>query len=601
MSYANAIRAGLAYVELYADDKRLKQGLAGVAKSLKSWSVGIAGIGAATAGMGLAVEGGLGMAVRSFVATGDELEKMSLRTGMSVEQLSLLSYAAGQSDASLQDVAVAARHMATFMLEANSGSAEATRILETLGMRFEDIRKIHPDVLFQKFGKAIADLPLNTMERNAAAVKVFGRGGLSLIPMLKELDSLLDEGQKLGLVVSAEDAHNAVELGDAWDRLVKTFKAGVFAIGASLGPDLKNALDITLGISTGVLKWVQENRELAKTIALIAGGLTAIGGLAVGLGVSIAVISAGISSGILPGIALAAAFWGAIAGSVYLIYRNSTQLQNLWSDLVSGFGPAWEGIIKAVKHGELQLAFDILMTQVQLTWVQKLGFLERRWARASATIANVWSDLTTSLRDAWDIVVFAMSNVFGGFMSYLGKEFMKLQAMVIGLLKLASLVGGEEFKKLAAAAEALAQTPEAAAAGTRAILEKAAAVDPALKKTIDERHAQADADKAAREKGVRGLTYDQMIREDKLQVQLGDLLERANALKPSERVKTAPGQEDFTDQSKLGALGTFSGTAAAGMFGGVTDQILNENQKQTSLLKDVVKAIEGRPVLTFGF
>ena len=52
--------------------------------------------------------------------------------------------------------------------------------------------------------------------------------------MLKKLDGLMAEGDRLRLGVSAEDAHNAVELGDAWDRIVKTFKAGVFAIGAAV-------------------------------------------------------------------------------------------------------------------------------------------------------------------------------------------------------------------------------------------------------------------------------------------------------------------------------------------------------------------------------
>ena len=244
----------------------MKSGLKAVTSSLKVVGQGRRRVGAATTAAGLAIEGGLGAAVHSFVETGDQLEKMSIRTGMSVEQLSLLSYAAGQSDASIEDVGTAAKHMAKFMLEANAGSKEATDALETLGLQFDDIRKLHPDELFARFGKAIADLPLNTMERNALALRIYGRDGLKLLPMLKELDSLLAEGTRMGMVVSAEDAHQAVELGDAWDRIVKTFKAGV-SRRRDAGAELRGALDAIRESPPARCDGVQQNRDLAKNVA----------------------------------------------------------------------------------------------------------------------------------------------------------------------------------------------------------------------------------------------------------------------------------------------------------------------------------------------
>ena len=87
MSVASAIRAGLAYVELFLDDKRLKTGLKATTDGLKTWARASRASVRPPPRPGLAIEGGLLLAVRTFIDTGDQLEKLSIRTGMSVEQL----------------------------------------------------------------------------------------------------------------------------------------------------------------------------------------------------------------------------------------------------------------------------------------------------------------------------------------------------------------------------------------------------------------------------------------------------------------------------------------------------------------------------------
>lgn len=556
---------------------------------LRSFSKTVAMIGAASAAAGAAIEAGLGAAVAHFVSAGDELEKMSIRTGMSVEQLSLLKYAAGQSDASLQDIAGAARHMAMFLREANNGAKEATDTLDTLGMTFDQLRSVHPDKLFEMFAAAIGKLPLNDIERNAIAVKIFGRNALSLIPMFKELGDLIGEGQRLGQMVTAKDAHNAVELGDAWDRITKTMKMGLFEIGAALGPDLKAAADVALGIVQMGLAWVRENRELVKLVALVAGGLVGIGAAATIVAGAVALISFGISSGILPATLIVAGFWGGIAGAVYLAYKHSTRLQEAWDGLAKGFGPAWDGIVKSLKAGELSLAFQIASVQMQLVWDEKLGWLEKRFRSATTEVFNYWTDLSANIQNAWDIVLTGLGKGLSKFTDYFRAEIAALAVTFSSLIKVAAVVGGvvgsQALKDAAALAEAIAKGP---AQGRAAFTLAADAIDPELAKRVAERNDAADAAKSKRIDEATVADIRQEGRGGRLRKQLDELLAQAAALKPFERNRPNPGNiEDFSQQGKIGTLGTFSGISAGLQFGS-QDRMVTEQQRTNVLLKDIL-------------
>ena len=71
------------------------------------------------------------------------------------------------------------------------------------------------------------------------------------------------------------------------------------------------------------------------------------------------------------------------------------------------------------------------------------------------------------------------------------------------------------------------------------------------------------------------------------------MLDQANSLKVPERVKAAAEDiPDFTDKTKLGALGTFSGTSAQAIFGGDTaERTARATERSADYLAKIAAAV----------
>ena len=94
MANAQGIRAGEAFVELFADDSRLVKGLKKASARLKGWGESVTAAGKSMLAGGGAILGALAGSAKVFADMGSELSDMSTRTGVSVEALSELGYAA---------------------------------------------------------------------------------------------------------------------------------------------------------------------------------------------------------------------------------------------------------------------------------------------------------------------------------------------------------------------------------------------------------------------------------------------------------------------------------------------------------------------------
>src|SRR5690606_16805579 len=111
---------------------------------LRNFGRGLATIGAGITAAGAAILAPLAAMQNSFVAAGDALDKMRQRTGISLEALSELDQAAGQSGASLADVEKGVRRMQQNVGKAGVVSKEFTDPLDELGISLEHIRTLAP-------------------------------------------------------------------------------------------------------------------------------------------------------------------------------------------------------------------------------------------------------------------------------------------------------------------------------------------------------------------------------------------------------------------------------------------------------------------------
>ena len=153
---------------------------------------------------------------------------MSQKLGISVQRLSGLSHAANIAGTDLDSVEKGLGMLARNAFDANQGVGETRDTFKALGIRLKKENgqlKDTDEILFELADK-FSVLPDGTV-KTAAAMKLFGRSGKDLIPLLNEgaagLGAMHAEAEGLGLILSDEGALSAEAFNDAMTRLSGAF------------------------------------------------------------------------------------------------------------------------------------------------------------------------------------------------------------------------------------------------------------------------------------------------------------------------------------------------------------------------------------------
>ena len=209
MPSAKGIRAGRAFVELFADDSKLVRGLRRAQKKLKAFGQSIRNMGLKIAGLGAAMLAPLIGAAKAFSSMGDQVAKMAKRTGMSVEALSELQFVASQPGTEINALENALRRMQRSIYDAGRGLSTAVDALADLGLTFKDFDGLSPEQQFKLLADRISQIEDPT-RKAAIAMSLLGRSGTALLPMFAKgaagIEALQKEARRLGLTMSAEDA-----------------------------------------------------------------------------------------------------------------------------------------------------------------------------------------------------------------------------------------------------------------------------------------------------------------------------------------------------------------------------------------------------------
>ena len=132
-----------------------------------------AAIGAGLSGLGAGIVLPLVGAAKSFADAGSVLNDASARTGVSVEALSALSYAAQQTGTDLGTVEGAIRKMQKALVAGSEENLQAEATFMALGLSVQDLMKLNPDQQFDALAKAILSMEAlgNVREMTALTVK----------------------------------------------------------------------------------------------------------------------------------------------------------------------------------------------------------------------------------------------------------------------------------------------------------------------------------------------------------------------------------------------------------------------------------------------
>jgi len=178
MADTRGIRAGRAFVELGVSDK-LSAGLRRAQKRLKAFGDGLRSVGTRLTAIGAGAVASLLSTVKVFTAMGDTLDKMSKRTGVSVESLSELGFAAEQSGADLATFEKGVRSMQRSINDLGRGLSTQTDAFATLGLTMADLDGLSPEAQFKLIAERLsqieADVPRSRCRSSAARAHNFCR------------------------------------------------------------------------------------------------------------------------------------------------------------------------------------------------------------------------------------------------------------------------------------------------------------------------------------------------------------------------------------------------------------------------------------------
>jgi len=452
MPSAKGIRAGRAFVELFADDSKLVRGLRRAQKKLKAFGQSIRNMGLKIAGLGAAMLAPLIGAAKAFSSMGDQVAKMAKRTGLSVETLSELRFVASQTGTEFESLEMAFRKMQRSIYDAGRGLSTAVDALEDLGLKFEDLDGLSPEQQFKLLADRIAEVEDPTTKA-AIAMSLFGRTGTNLLPMFaagaKGIEALQKEARRLGLTMSAEDAAAAEEFTDTLDALWKVVKMGVFRVGAALAPVLQELAETITGVATKVGEWIQANRELIvmvlKVAAVVfAGGIaiaalgTVISGLGSALGALIAVVTGvgtvfkllgAVIAFLVSPIGLVIAAVAALGA--YLVYATGaggkalTWLGEKFGVLKDDALQAYQGIADALAAGDISLAAKVLWLTLKMEWTRGISFLEKAWLNFRNFFIKIGYDAWHGLLAVVEVIWHALEVGWIETVAFLGKAWTK--------------------------------------------------------------------------------------------------------------------------------------------------------------------------------
>lgn len=432
---AKAVKAGQAYVELGVKNS-LDKGLKAASKQLKSFGASTARAGAAIAGVGGAVLTPLLGATAGFASAGDKLDKMSIRTGIAVESLSGLAFAAEQSGTSIDQLANAMFRANRRIGNAVTGTGPAVRALDELGLSAEALASMTPEEQLYALTDALAGVE-NQARRNQLGFEIFGDNFRQIQPLIaagtEGIKELTDEAADLGRVMSGEDAKAAAAFTDAMNRVKSSITGVTLQIGAALAPVLERMANLVAGTVSGLVEFVRNNRQLVVTVAAAAAALVGIGSGLIAVGATISAIGValgGLATAIalvLSPIGLVVAGLAGLAAAVYHYTDFAGQaidwLDKRFGTLVDTVRDSIDAISAAFETGDFSKVWEITIDTMEMIFLDLTNGIRGYWDDAMNYLTAASTATAVGIGKVFEALGGALRTMLDGYKSYYNRVY----------------------------------------------------------------------------------------------------------------------------------------------------------------------------------
>lgn len=242
---------GALRVVIGADTAALDKGLKDSQGRLASFAAGAARAGALIGAAVVGAMAGIGVAIKRTIDDADRLGELAESLGVPVDELSRLRHAAEMSGSSLEGLSRGMQGFIRRLPDAVNGSGSAAAAFTALGISVKDGEgkvKSAGDIITEVAEK-FAGME-DGAGKSAIAMKIFGRSGADLIPMLNRgaagLQELKNEADALGLTIDGKTAAAAGAFNDTLDRMGKVKDGIIQQVTARMLPAFTTLSEILL-------------------------------------------------------------------------------------------------------------------------------------------------------------------------------------------------------------------------------------------------------------------------------------------------------------------------------------------------------------------
>ena len=261
------------------DQKNLAENAQKLGTSFKEVGIKLAAVGAAITAV-------FSTMIYKTSQYGDKLDELSQRTGVSVEALSGLRLAAEKNSVSIEALANGFKFLSMNMVEAASGAGDGAKLFNALGISVKESSgklKDSSAVMIE-----VADVFAGMEDgatKTALAVKLFGKAGMDMIPILnlgsEGLKEQRDLAEKLGITFTKDSARGAADFRDSLVDLKASAEGIGKEIAMSLMPTVNNLVKAVTSVVIKMREWMGAHPGVTQALSLTG---MAIGGVLTGMG-----------------------------------------------------------------------------------------------------------------------------------------------------------------------------------------------------------------------------------------------------------------------------------------------------------------------------
>ena len=613
---AGAIRAGKAFVELFAKDEAVIRTLAATQARLKQFSGAVAKIGTGVTAIGAAGYAVIDKLENSTITRAVEFSRLGARFGDTTENLSSFAYAAGTTGVSLQDLNQIFENWGERVSEAAQGTGEAAESFKLLGLNAAQLA-LKPRVEQMKDLADAMQKVANNEQRLQLFSKFFSDQGQVLNPLFKKgsagINALMLEASRLGATVSTDVANSAVKADAAFNRLYTSVKGVLFELGAAVMSSdsfLSTFIDGATHAVVQVRKWLAANRPIVASIEMGVYATLGLGAALLGVagGLKLAAISLGpviMGIGLLGSVGAFLATWPGLLAAIgigtvaavasFMDWKRIgeslggvlSSVSKFASTLVGDVGAAWKGISAAISQGDLEAAFEIASLGIQVVWEDTTVAVKATWQE----FMNWWQSNTEMLADQLESAMAGVGEAAVAAMRSAGESALDL------------IVGPEARKKMQLGLEQIA-------------IEAAGVVGAINEETLrdERRRLNREFDEAGRPKdqghgiiNARGPDAGgaQPNRADALREQLRNRAAELESIRTGANLlglfrgltnqvgSAAAGVQPAVFNAQRGAFAGSFGQGAFGFGDQVGQKMLEEQKSTTKVLGEVLNVVSG--------